>query len=281
MIWRMGRKAMGCLSVVQDGNPSFIRKSRSLSLAGAHIIVDCERRLNSSSNGVPAIDSSINKEAEARQVIFDSATPAGLFCDFGSGGADLTYLLAIDGNFTPNEQEQEHRSRFAEKFSYVGIELKADPSRNIVPGDICSPSFAEEHTELIGRCAVTYSNNVFEHLRKPWIAAKNALDLLVVGGVGIIIVPFSQRYHEAPTDYFRYTHTGLASLFEDAGEIEIIRSGYDILGRRNDWQGLGTANDLVPVDAFGAWRETWFAFLAFRKLGPAAAFKRQSVDGTR
>jgi hypothetical protein len=256
-----------------------MRKSRSFSFAGARIIIDRERQLNPSSDPVPAIDTSINKEAEARRVIFDAATPAGLFCDFGAGGADLTYLLAIDGNFAPNEQEQEHRSRFAEKFSYVGIELKADPERKIVGGDICSRSFAEDHPELAARCAVTYSNNVFEHLRKPWIAAKNMLDLLVADGVGIIIVPFAQRYHEAPTDYFRYTHTGLASLFEDAGKIEIIRSGYDILGRRNDWQGLGKANDLVPVDTFGAWRESWFAFLAFRKLASAADSRTTATDG--
>jgi SAM-dependent methyltransferase len=265
------------LSATLGGNA--MRMSRSFSFAGARIIIDRERRLNPDSDSVPAIDTSINKEAEARRIIFDAATPAGLFCDFGAGGADLTYLLAIDGNFAPNEQEREDRARFAEKFSYVGIELEADPLRKIVAGDICSPSFAEDHPELLARCAVIYSNNVFEHLRKPWIAAKNVLDLLVPGGAGIIIVPFSQRYHEVPADYFRYSHTGLVSLFEDAGEMEIIRSGYDILGRRNDWQGLGKANDLVPLDAFGAWRETWFSFLAFRKSASAAGAGRNAVDG--
>ena len=255
--------------------------SQSFSFAGARVIVDRERRLNPTSDPVPAIDTSINKEAEARRVIFDAETPAGLFCDFGAGGADLTYLLAIDGNFAPNKQEQEDRARFAKKFSYMGIELEADPLRKVVAGDICSPSFAEDHPGLLARCAVIYSNNVFEHLRKPWIAAKNALDLLMPGGVGIIIVPFSQRYHEVPADYFRYSHAGPASLFEDAGQIEIVKSGYDILGRRNDWQGLGKANDLVPLDSFGAWRESWFAFLAFRKLASASDFRRNDVDDAR
>src|ERR1700684_3420365 len=229
---RMGDRMLGCLSSLLGRN-AVMRTSRSFSFSGARIIIDRERRLNPASNPVPAIDTSINKEAEARRIIFDAATPAGLFCDFGAGGADLAYLLAIDGNFMPNGKEQEDRARFAEKFSYVGIEFEADPLRKIVAGDICSPSFAEDLPGLLERCAVIYSNNVFEHLRKPWIAAKNVLDLLVPGGVGVIIVPFSQRYHEVPADYFRYSHAGLVSLFEDAGKIEIIRSGYDILGRRN------------------------------------------------
>jgi hypothetical protein len=45
---------------------------------------------------------------------------------------------------------------------------------------------------------------------------------------------------------------------------------YDIFGCRNDWQRLGKANDLVPVDTFGASRGSWFVFLALRKLQPTA-----------
>jgi hypothetical protein len=240
-------------------------KSRSFSFAGARIIIDRERRLNSDPAVPPAVDTSINKERESRKAIFDPATPAGIFCDFGSGEADLSYLLQFDGNFVHDPKASEHRAKFDAKFTYWGIELNADPARNIVSGDVCSQSFAQEVPDLIGRCAVVYSNNVFEHLRKPWIAAKNFLDLLVPKGVGIVSVPFAQRYHESPADYFRYTHAGIRSLFEDAGPIEAIRCGYDILGRRNDWQGGGKANDVVPVDEFGSWRETWFAFLSFRR----------------
>lgn len=186
--------------------------------------------------------------------------------EIGCGDAELTYLLGIRGNFDYDAaMHVENKARFDRKFQYLGLDLDANPDKAILAGDICSPDFAEDHPSLVGSCAVIYSNNVFEHLRRPWIAAKNIGDLLQAGGVCITIVPFSQRYHESPSDYFRYTHAGIESLFSDAMSIEVLRSGYDILGRRNDWQGTGNANDSVPVDDFGAWRETWFTFLAFKK----------------
>ena len=82
----------------------------------------------------------------------------------------------------------------------------------------------------------------------------------------ITIAPFSVRYYSVPGDYFRYTHTAIESLFSDYSNYKVLKTGYDIQGRRNNWQGTGEANDIVPVDVFGAWRKTWFTFTALRKL---------------
>ena len=131
---------------------------------------------------------------------------------------------------------------------------------------MCREDFLQSRALELGCAAVVYSDNVFEHLKRPWIAARNVCALLQTGGIWITMVPFAQRYHESRSDYFRYTHEGMRALFEAAGQIEVIASGYDILGRRNEWQGTGKANDTVPVDEFGAWRETWFTFFAFRKI---------------
>ena len=90
--------------------------------------------------------------------------------------------------------------------------------------------------------------------------------MLKVNGACITIVPFSQRYHESPVDCFRYTHEGIRYLFENEMEIEIIAQGYDIDGRRNNWNGVGLNNDYVPEDNFGAWRETWFTVFIFKKI---------------
>ena len=116
-----------------------------------------------------------------------------------------------------------------------------------------------------------YSNNVFEHLRRPWTAARNAVWLLAPGGICITIAPFAIRYHESPVDYFRYTHSGLAALFEDAGPVRTLLSGYDISGRRNDWQGQGATHDVCPEDRFGAWRENWFVVTVVEKLASESA----------
>jgi SAM-dependent methyltransferase len=236
--------------------------------ASARLIVDEHRRLNYPVKREPAIDTSINKEAASRDILFTDDTPSGRFLEIGSGDGQLVYMLGIVGNLVEDKALYEtSKARFDAKFHYTGLDLAASAGGKIIAGDICSPDFLRHRADLAGNCAVVYSNNVFEHLRKPWLAARNVLALLQIGGVCITVVPFSQRYHESPGDYFRYTHKGIESLFEDAGRIEVIRSGYDIMGRRNDWQGSGLANDSVPEDEFGAWRETWFTFLAFRKIG--------------
>jgi len=236
--------------------------------ASARLIVDENLRLNYPVKREPTIDTSINKEAASRDILFSNETPSGHFLEIGSGDGRLVYMLSITGNLIEDKALYEKsKARFDAKFRYTGLDLTASADGRVIGGDICSPEFLRDHPNLAGSCAVVYSNNVFEHLRKPWVAARNVLELLQVGGVCITVVPFAQRYHESPGDYFRYTHKGIESLFEDAGRIEIILSGYDIVGRRNDWQGSGLANDSVPEDEFGAWRETWFTFLAFRKRG--------------
>lgn len=236
--------------------------------ASARLIVDEHRRLNYPVKRAPHVNTSINKEVDSRDVLFSDSTPSGRFLEIGCGDGRLAYLLGIAGNFVEDKSlYEDSKARFDAKFQYVGLDLSGSDDGKIIGGDICSSAFMDDHHNIAGSCAVVYSNNVFEHLRQPWHAARNVLALLQEGGVCITVVPFSQRYHESPGDYFRYTHKGIESLFEDAGRIEVIRSGYDIMGRRIDWQGSGLANDSVPEDEFGAWRETWFTFLAFRKIG--------------
>lgn len=235
--------------------------------SSVRIILDKGRRLNHSTVHTSSINMSINKEDASRAAIFSDDTPSGIFLEVGCGRADLRYLLGVRGNLVLDDVfYSENKEKFEKKFQYWGLDLKAN-GKNVIGGDICSPDFLSgDASDFIGKCAVVYSNNVFEHLKKPWVAAHNMAQLLQKGGVGIVVVPFAQRYHESPGDYFRYTHTGVAALFDGVVDMKIIESGYDILGRRNDWQGSGAENDTVPVDEFGAWRETWFTYFAFQKL---------------
>ncbi len=240
----------------------------ALSLPDGRLIFDRHRQLGNFEATSNAVNTDINKEAKARDIVFDENTPPGKFVEIGCGDGKLAYLLGNKGNFDYSEElYRQNRTLFDNKFEYAGIDMYSEPSRNIFEADICDERFEDSipiHKESV---AVAYSNNVFEHLRKPWQAAKNIYNLLQLGGVGVIIVPFSLRYHQSPDDYFRFSHVGIASLFEDAGSVETISSGYDILGRRNNWQGGGAHQDIVPVDAFGAWREAWFTFYAFRRIG--------------
>lgn len=56
--------------------------------------------------------------------------------------------------------------------------------------------------------------SVWEHLRKPWIAADSAARILKPGGIIYIQTHFSFPVHGYPSDYGRWTDEGLKALFD-------------------------------------------------------------------
>lgn len=212
----------------------------------------------------------LNKEEESRKLIFNDDLVLGSkknFLDVGGRDGDLINLLGDKGNFNYHEEMyKKNKQRFDSIYNYYGLDLIPAGER-VLYGDICSKHFKDAYKEKKGFFDLIYSNNVFEHLNKPWIAVENINYLLKDGGVVITIVPFSLRFHAVPNDYFRYTHSAIYSLFSDFSDYQIIKTGYDILGRRNNWQGGGDNDDFVPEDEFGAWREAWITFTALKKIG--------------
>lgn len=71
---------------------------------------------------------------------------------------------------------------------------------------------------------VIICRSVFEHLERPWDAAKEILNVLRPGGFFYIQTHFAFVEHGYPNDYFRFTRAGLESLFK---EIRFIESSYD------------------------------------------------------
>ena len=69
--------------------------------------------------------------------------------------------------------------------------------------------------------------NVMEHIYNHKILLKNIHRSLKSGGRLEGFVPFLYQYHADPDDYFRYTHTGLLKLLEDADftDIKITKIG--------------------------------------------------------
>jgi SAM-dependent methyltransferase len=206
----------------------------------------------------------LKKEEVARRYILKKRGANLKFLDVGSRNSKLEYLLGIRKNLEfDNVLYNDNYKLFNSKYQYFGLDIhNPDNVRNVIIQDICNENFTEEYNDYFD---VIYSNNVFEHLKKPWVAARNIFKMLKKGGIVVTITQFSIRYHECPADYFRYSHIGLNSLFEECGEVKILESGYDISGRRNNWQGQGGENDIVPVDNFGAWRENWFTVSVVEK----------------
>jgi SAM-dependent methyltransferase len=245
-----------------------VDRVQGLKRSRPRLILDRGPRLGEFGRTDVGYDVSLAKEELARQYILERQGTKMRFLDIGARDGRLDYLLGIERNLSFDEGLwRANHERFTAKYEYFGLDLAPEADDRVLTGDVCDPSFVADRPEYRDFFDVVYSNNVFEHLRRPWIAARNVVDMIRPGGICITITPFSIRYHESPADYFRYTHTGLASLFEDSGRTRTVVTGYDLHGRRNDWQGLGTANDICPVDRFGAWRENWFTVCIVEKLG--------------
>jgi SAM-dependent methyltransferase len=244
-----------------------LRTAVGAARGGGELIADRGRRLGNFDETEVAYDTSLVKEQVARDYLFSLPGEGLTFLDVGARDGRLDYLLGIHRNLEIDEElYRRNKTRFDAKFRYFGVDLEpAGADEHVLSGDICADDFLDTHGGRRGFFDVVYSNNVFEHLRRPWAAAGTILGLLKPGGACITIAPFSLRYHESPEDHFRYTHTGLVALFEEHAPVHTVVTGYDITGRRNNWQGLGTAQDIVPVDEFGAWRENWFVIAIVEK----------------
>ncbi len=119
---------------------------------------------------------------------------------------------------------------------------------DVVIGDITSCPEIESATY-----DVVVSVDVFEHVRRPWLAADEITRILRPGGLSYTSTLFSWRYHPVPVDYWRFTPECLEFLF---GELEMIEAEFDAAERRRDIRGHGR-RDQVHVDALGGWRENW------------------------
>lgn len=149
---------------------------------------------------------------------------------------------------------------FAGPLDYWVLDLEARYRQTVV-GDICAcPDLADASFDVV------FSNNVFEHLAEPWLAAGEIGRILKPGGICCTITWFSIRYHPVPGDYWRYTHSALELLFERYGGLETLQSGYDLRHRRDG------RNDKLPDHSDRSpdgWEENWLVFHVGRK--PAGA----------
>lgn len=235
----------------------------------SRIIIDNHMRLNVSSRQECSYPTDLVREEIARKYIMEFPGNNLNFLDIGARDGKLKTSFGIKKNFKffSDKIYNQNLQLFHEKYNYYGMDL--DPvggCKNVISEDICDANFINNYPHYLNFFDVIYSFEVMEHIADPFSAFANMNKLLKKGGIIITIVPFSQRYHEAPTDYFRYTHKCIEMLLSKMNDYYTEVSGYDISSRRIDWQGPGFSNDIVPTDNFGAWRETWYTVNVSRKL---------------
>jgi SAM-dependent methyltransferase len=123
-----------------------------------------------------------------------------------------------------------------------------------------------------GAFDVVYSNQVLEHVPRPWLAGEQLVRVLRPGGIGIHTSCAFNPRHGPPQfeDYWRFLPPGLAALFEGVevlqlaewGNREAIRhnvtvdDGFGAMGgRRFDEQTGSRSDGLYP----------WVVWIIFRK----------------
>jgi SAM-dependent methyltransferase len=68
--------------------------------------------------------------------------------------------------------------------------------------------------------------SIFEHVQRPWIAAREIARVLKPGGMVFVQTHQTFPIHGYPSDYWRYTTEALRTIFEDA-ELETVDTAYD------------------------------------------------------
>lgn len=117
--------------------------------------------------------------------------------------------------------------RFGERASFIGLDLLEGSNVDVV-GDICSPlrslqaKLGAEPFDLVICC------HVLEHTRRPARAARNIGSMLGQGGLAYIATPWSQAFHAAPDDYWRFSMRGLMLMFDGFDIVSSFYSGGDV-----------------------------------------------------
>lgn len=120
----------------------------------------------------------------------------GKTLDFGAGSAKYKQII--------KEKTKE----------YLAFDMFPGPDIDVV-GDVLKTSFPEGSFDTI------ISTQVLEHVEKPWMMVKEIKRILKKDGICILTAPFINPSHNDPGDYFRYTTSGVKSLFRNEN-FEII-----------------------------------------------------------
>lgn len=105
---------------------------------------------------------------------------------------------------------------------------------------------------------VFVANAVFEHLERPWIAAREIHRVLAPGGLFFVCTHQTFPVHGYPSDFFRFSREALALIFRDAG-FEIAAADY--AGRC----AIVPPPEIVPAAMLAGWNrdfESWILVAA-------------------
>jgi SAM-dependent methyltransferase len=96
---------------------------------------------------------------------------------------------------------------------YVKMDVAGGPDVDVVADLHAMPA------EWSGRFDAFVANAVWEHLERPWIAAREVFRVLSPGGLFLVHTHQTYPIHGYPKDFFRFSREALRLIFEDAGFV--------------------------------------------------------------
>jgi SAM-dependent methyltransferase len=117
--------------------------------------------------------------------------------------------------------------RFGKRATFVGLDL-IDGSNVDAVMDICGAT--SELRDALGQKPfdLVICSHVLEHTRRPRRAARNVESLVAPGGLVYVATPWSQAFHAAPDDYWRFSIPGLMLMFQRIEVLSAFYSGGDV-----------------------------------------------------
>jgi len=147
-------------------------------------------------------------------------------------------------------------SHFPANWTYTGVDLIKGPNVDIV-GD------AHRLSQLLSdvRFDAVVSISVLEHILMPWRFAIELNRVLNQGAIGFISSHQSWPLHDQPWDFWRFSDTAWAALFNQATGFEVLGTG---LGER----AYIVAEKIHPITAHRQDHPVWgMSAVLFRKIG--------------
>ena len=113
-----------------------------------------------------------------------------------------------------------HAAWLPEGSTHVKSDIEAGPDVDVVAD-------AHDLESVFGREAfdVLIAVSVWEHLERPWIAARELHAIMYEGAIAYICTHQTFPIHAYPSDFFRFSDDGLAALFDWAG-FEVLAKSY-------------------------------------------------------
>lgn len=155
-----------------------------------------------------------------------------------SGGRD--FQIADLGSMNVNGG---YRSLFGKSHTYVGYDLQAGPSVDVVlesPYSIPAPD---------GRFDVVISGQMLEHCPEFWRVATEIERILKPDGLAFLIAPSAGPIHRYPVDCYRFYPDAWQALADWAG-LNLVHVWMDDRGPWNDLVGVfSKGKAIAPISA--------------------------------